>query len=189
MLHKTTKFSDVSSVMETIGSLRGESTVEKRLWIGPDGRILVGDFRGDKFDGIGLEFRPGQNYIYINFQLGDIYKGLMYIPSGGAVGYTSINNSRPIGLGYTSNIRELKFECVNWSLTNDKPYQIIPCASNMEFVRLGNYETYHGELKDWYTRHGFGDYKESDNIYEGVRHTGMWVDDLPNGFGQREEQI
>ncbi len=174
--------------METIGSLTGDSTVENRLWIGPDGRVLVGDFRGDKINGIGLEFHPGRIYKYGNFQLGEMYKGLLYSPTGGIL-YTSINNSRPIGLGYITNIRKLNIECVNWSLTNDKSYEIIPCASNLEFVRLDNYETYYGELKDWYTRHGFGEYKESDNIFEGVRHTGMWVDDLPNGFGQREEQM
>ena len=60
---------------------------------------------------------------------------------------------------------------MNWDTS-----QITECAQNMKLKRFDNYETYFGQLKlvdGWEERHGFGEYKESDDCITGICYSGQ----------------
>ncbi len=51
------------------------------------------------------------------------------------------------------------------------------CGDNMRLKRYDNYETYYGQTKGWDQRHGFDEYKESDDCMEGICYKGRWRND------------
>ncbi len=138
----------------------------------------MGDFTVDQLDGTGFTFEPGSYHKHELFDEGKLVQGIQ-ISTTGEIISSSFEESLPTSIGYRSNINDYNVDCMDWD--DD---ELTACGDNMRLKRYDNYETYYGQTKGWDQRHGFGEYKESDDCMEGMCYKGRWRNDNPHGFGR-----